>query len=99
MGEMVGKDVSQVVAKYGPPVNVYDTPDGRRAFQWRMENSYVTPTTTNLNVYNYGGMTTGYATTTGGYAGTEVCFYTLYATGSGKKWTVTGFEPPRAACE
>jgi len=104
MGEMVGKDISQVVAQYGPPANVYDAPNGQKAFQWRMENSYVMPTTTTFNGYGsnygYGSYVSGSATTTGGYLGTDICFYTLYAKASGKnRWTITGFEPPRAACE
>jgi hypothetical protein len=100
MGEMVGKDVSQVVAQYGPPVNSFDTPDGRRAFQWRMDNAVVMPTTTTANAYAYGNYATGTATTTGGYMGTNVCWYTLYAKKNGKTgWIITGFEPPRLDCE
>lgn len=100
MEGMIGKDVSQVVAQYGPPVNAFDTPDGRRAFQWRMENAVIMPTTTTASAYGYGNYATGTAMTTGGYMGTEVCFYTLYTQKHGKTgWTITGFEKPRAACE
>ena len=100
MQNFVGKDVSQVVAQYGPPVNVYDAPDGRKAFQWQLNSAVVMPNTTTYNAYNNGNMTTGTATTSGGYLGTNTCFYTLYAVPAGEnRWTVTGFEPPRLACE
>lgn len=100
MGSMVGQDVTQVMAKYGPPVNSFDTPDGRKAFQWRMENSIIMPTTTTANVYGFGNYATGTATTTGGYLGNQVCFYTLYAQPApGGRMTVVGFEPPNAMCE
>lgn len=100
MNDMVGKDVSTVVARYGPPINEYDTPDGHRAFQWRMENAVVMPTTTNYSAYGSGSYMRGSAMTTGGYMGNEVCFYTLYTKPAGKnRWIVTGFEKPRLSCE
>ena len=87
------------MAQYGPPVNACDMPDGRRAFQWRMENAVVMPTTTNYTGYGYGNMVTGNAITTGGYMGATVCFRTLYAKGQGKQWAIVGFERPRLDCE
>lgn len=102
MSGFVGKDISAVVAQYGPPANAYDMPDGRRAFQWRIDKALVMPTTTTYqgygNSYGYGTSLTGTATTTGGYMGSRACFYTLYATGSGNRWTVAAYEPPRMGC-
>jgi hypothetical protein len=100
MGDFVGKDITQVMAQYGPPANSFDTPDGRKAFQWRMENAIIMPTTTTLSAYGYGNYATGTATTTGGYLGNQVCFYTLYAKPApGGHMAVVGFEPPNAMCE
>ncbi len=100
MGEMVGKDVTQIMAQYGPPANQFKMPDGREAFQWRIDNDYafVTPTTT--TAYQTGNMV--HATTTGGnlIAGSEQCYYTLYAEkNAARSYTVTGFEKPRFMCE
>ena len=102
MNGFVGKDVSQAVAQYGPPINAYDLPDGRRAFQWRIDKAMVMPTTTTFNGYGtnygYGTAVSGSAMTTGGYMGNKACFYTLYTKGSGNRWTVVGYEPPRPGC-
>ncbi len=96
MGELVGKDVTQVAIQYGPPVASYDLPDGRKAFQWRMDTAMMMPTTT--TVTGYGNTATAY--TTGGGISTSTCFYTLYAVpNAAKSFTVTGFEPPNAFCE
>ncbi len=99
MGGMVGQDVTQVVTRYGPPINVFDLPDGRRAFQWRTDDAIVMPTTTTYNAYGYGNMVSGSAMTTGGYLGSQTCFYTLYGKPNGKSWTIIGFEKPTLACE
>ncbi|MCB2128806.1 MAG: hypothetical protein KDE03_06935 [Rhodobacteraceae bacterium] len=100
MSGYVGRDVTDVVVKYGPPVNAFDLPDGRRAFQWRIDSSYAVPGVTNYSGYTYGGYTTGTATTSGGFFGSQTCFYTLYAKSTDqKRWTITGFEPPRLDCE
>jgi hypothetical protein len=100
MGEMVGKDISQIVAQYGPPANSFDTPDGRRAFQWRMNSDLIMPVTTTVTGQTYGAVTTANAVTSGGYLGSYTCFYTLYTQKNGPSgWTVVGFEKPTAMCE
>ena len=100
MGDLVGQYLNQVMIKYGPPVNVFDVRDGRRAFQWRMDQRIFFPQTTNYTGYTTGGVTTGTATTTGGYAGSYACFYTLYAKQHKlDSWVVVGFEKPNLECE
>lgn len=96
MEGLVGKDVSEVVVKYGPPINAFDMPNGQRAFQWRIEEDvFIPPTTT---VSTYGGVATAYSYGGGVYSNT--CFYTLYAKpNSAKSYTIVGFEPPRLDCE
>ena len=46
----VGKPIQSAMVDYGPPVNAFDMGDGRRAFQWVMNQTYIMPT----NVRNYG---------------------------------------------
>ena len=96
MDGLVGKDISEVVVQYGPPINQIEMPDGRTAFQWKMNSSYAMPTTT--NIYGYGNYAT--ATTYGGGIVSQSCYYTLYAAkNANNSYTVTGFEPPKMSCE
>ena len=47
MKQFIGKDVRYIAVEDGPPVNVFDMPDDRRAFQYYWGGgSYVVPTTT-----------------------------------------------------
>lgn len=87
-------------AQYGPPANAFVAPDGRKAFQWRMEDAIIVPTTTTASGYGFGNDATGTATTTGGYLGNQVCFYTLYAKPEpGHRMTIVGFEQPKLDCQ
>lgn len=100
MGGFVGKDLTEVQLQYGPPINVLDMPDGRKAFQWRFDSSMMMPTTTNYNAVASGNWVTGSATTYGGGILTTPCFYTLFAKpNQNKSYTVVGFQPPSIACE
>lgn len=100
MENFVGQDVSTAVLRYGPPVNVFDLPDGRRAFQWKMNSSYYVPQTTTFNAYGTGSYVSGSSTTTGGYAATQTCFYTIFGLpNTNDSYTITGFQKPRLACE
>ena len=107
MDEMVGKDIAEIQVKYGPPSHVMKMPDGRTAFQWRMDQSYVMPTNTTSyttgNVYGTSNAATYYGTTntqtSGGGVFAQTCFYTLYAQkNSRNSYTVTSFEPPTFDC-
>ena len=101
----VGGDVTNIVARYGPPVNAYDVPgERRRAFQWTMNNSYTSPTT----VHTTGsasqiGSTSWLSTTStvqGGRTSNWTCIYTVYAEPNASgSWTVVSFEPPPLQCE
>lgn len=96
----VGQDLTSVIGRYGPPMNVYDLPDGRRAFQWEINSTVLVPTTTNMSVVQSGWLTTGTAVTSGGGAFSNRCIYTLYAQPQGTNhWTIVGFERPRLGCE
>lgn len=100
MENLVGKDVTEVQLQYGPPVNVLDMPDGRKAFQWRFASTYMMPVTTSYTGVTNGNLTTGSAFTSGGGVFTTPCFYTLFARpNNNNSYTVVGFQPPTMDCE
>jgi hypothetical protein len=100
MENLVGKDVAEVQLQYGPPVNVIDMPDGRKAFQWRFDSTVVMPMTTSYTGVTNGNITTGSAFTSGGGIFSTPCFYTLFAQpNKNKSYTVVGFQPPTLDCE
>lgn len=107
MKDFVGKDISTVIAQRGPPSASFDMPDGRKAFQWTIDSSYVMPTYTTVTGSGYGtayGNTlvtnsTATAMTSGGGMLSQRCFYTLYGQkNQSNSYTVVGFEPPIPAC-
>lgn len=100
MEGFVGKDVSEVQLQYGPPINVLDMPDGRKAFQWRQDSAMLMPTTTHYTGYQSGNLINGSAYTSGGGLFTNTCFYTLFAkANANKSYTVVGFQKPTLDCE
>lgn len=78
----IGQDVREVMLDYGPPANAFDMGDGRRAFQWVMQNSYSTPTTASstarVNNYGYSTWVTTNTTITEGRTVNSKCVYTLF---------------------
>lgn len=110
MEGFVGQPLQVGIARYGPPAFVFDMPDGRRAFQWRMESQVAMPTTTygnvNTNIYappgSFASANTQYSQTTyGGNVLNQVCLYTMYArfNESQQAWIFEGFEKPSLACQ
>lgn len=103
----VGRSVPEAAVRYGPPTNVFDMPDGRRAFQWEMSSTYVTPrqSFTNVNVYAPPGSAyaSGTANTTsyGGNVINQRCLYTVYGRYDPalSTWMIVAFEKPSFACE
>lgn len=96
MAGYVGQDITDVMLDYGPPANVMELPDGRVAFQWTEEQSYTSPTTT--NVYGYGNYAT--ATTYGGTTSNWNCVYTFFAKPNPQgSHTVIGIKQPDLMCE
>lgn len=109
MDGFVGKPLQQVMVRYGPPANVFDMPDGRRAFQWNISSNYVVPGSsqsyTTANVYAPPGAfatvnATTYGTSTPGYVGQMDCLYTMYGQYDAvtKAWVLVGYEKPRLMC-
>lgn len=99
MGSYVGRDVTDVMLDYGPPAASFDMPDGRRAFQWNIDNTFYVPTTTSYTAVQSGGLVTGSATTTGGTYSNQ-CSYTFFAREEQPEtWTVVDFHRPKSMCE
>lgn len=105
MESYVGKPIQQAIIDRGPPDVVMDMPDGRRAFQWRIDSSVRMPTTTHgqANIYAPPGAFTNInynQTTYGGNVINTTCRYTMYATydEAQQTWIFVGFEKPRLDC-
>lgn len=105
MKGLVGKNIREAQLSYGPPINAFDMGDCRRAFQWKIDNSYTTPvyTTTTGNVAS-GGHPNWYtlnSITTGGQTFSTSSIYTLFAKPDpkNKSWIITGFKKPSSECE
>lgn len=103
MQGFVGQPIQQVALRYGPPSNVYDMPDGQRAFQWVRINSYTTPTQVNTtgSAFPIGNMVwySQNTTVTGGQPVRSECAYTLLARWNGDAWIVASFVEPRLLCQ
>ena len=97
----VGKSISEPILDYGPPANEMDLGNGRRAFQWQMQNSGVVPITnpSTTTVFGGGSYATAYSQTTNYVPFSKECFYTLTATRRGTDYIVDGYRKPRLGCE
>lgn len=105
MQGFVGQPLQQAMIKYGPPLNAFDMGDGRRAFQWVMNSTYVTPSyaTTTGNAYGIGNSVywTQNTQISGGQPINNRCAYTLFGrwSDSTNSWLIEGFEKPNLMCE
>lgn len=105
MNGFVGKPIQEVMVRYGQPNNAFDMGDGRRAFQWSMSNTYVTPvtSTTTGNAYAYGPSVAWTQNTqiSGGVPITNTCAYTMFGrwSGASNTWIMESFQKPKLACE
>lgn len=105
MGGYMGEPVQSAMVKYGPPQAAFDMGDGRRAFQWSMDQSYTTPTTVNnqgnANVYGNSVWWTEKTQISGGQTLNSTCNYTMYGrwSESANAWILESFEKPRLMCE
>ena len=105
MNGFVGQPLQQVMVKYGPPANAFDMGDGRRAFQWAISKTFVTPTnaSTTGNAYGYGNSVTWTQNTqiSGGVPITNSCMYTMYGrwNENTNTWIMAGYEKPKLMCQ
>lgn len=101
LSSYVGGSIEEPILDYGPPVNVLELSDGRRAYQWRIAQSGVVPMSSpsTATVYGSGGYATAYGTTTTYVPYSQDCTYTLTATRQGNQWIVDGYRQPSLMCE
>lgn len=96
-----GQDIQSVVLDQGPPANVEQLSDGRRAYQWTIEYTGTRPvvsnTTTNVQS-DVAGSTTANSTTTTYVPYTQRCLYTLIAAPQGNRWIVEGMRNSSPTC-
>lgn len=101
----VGREPEAVMARYGPPDNVFDMQDGRRAYQW-VEISEATSagseeTRTRLKRRGRHGAMERVTTTQINPASSQTkrCFYTMYAHRDAGRWIFQDFERPEFGCQ
>lgn len=99
MKRFVGSSVSEAYFAYGRPENVFDLPDGRRAFQFYWGGSKgVTPGHSNTRIT--GNNQFGYNVTTTGTPAmafeSKGCLVTLIARPSGNDFLVEEYRIPNA---
>lgn len=101
MESYVGKSVKEPILDYGPPANVVELEDGRRAYQWRLTQSGAMPMSspTYATVYAGGRVATAYGSTTTYVPYSQDCVYTLTARQQGGRWIVDGYRRPTLGCE
>ena len=90
----VGRPPEAVMARYGPPVDIRDLPDGRRAYQW-MEVETSTSGGTTTTTYEGGRRRTEYSPTT---TEEKRCFYTFYAHRTSQGWRIDSYGNPELGC-
>jgi hypothetical protein len=83
----VGRPIEDVLLEKGPPDNLMDMADGRRAYQWRraeMSGMPIwSPNMTSVAVIPY----------------STSCVDTVFASRQGLQWVVVGFHKPTLDCE
>ena len=97
----VGKSVTEPMLDYGRPTNVFDLPNGQRAFQWKMDVGGMMPMSTpsNSTIYGSGGWASVTTTSTTYVPYSNSCVYTLLGERSGKDWIIVDFRQPTMMCE
>ena len=105
MSSYIDKDIREVMVDYGAPSNAFDMGDGRRAFQWVMDDSYTTPTqsstTGSIQVAGNNAWVNSNTLITGGQTINSRCIYTMFARWNSvsQGWSVTDFRKPKFTCE
>ncbi len=103
MKQYISQDIREVVLDSGPPINVFDLTDGKRAFQFRWGGgSYVVPThTTTTGVVTAVGNNAWYSssslTTGGGVISSEGCIISYITSWDEARdaWIVTNYRIPK----
>lgn len=102
LDQYMGRPIVDPMLDFGRPDEVFDLPDGRRAFQWQVLREGRRPSPrpvigVGIGI-GHGGW--GHVTTVGtSYETfTRSCLYTLIGTRRGDDWIVTGQRKPAPGC-
>ena len=96
MKQSVGLPIEEAYMRHGRPVNEFDLPDGRRAFQFRVGGGTATlPQYGTATATTVGATTTVSTMTTPGMVHSEGCLTTLIAAKRGTGWVVEESRVPK----
>lgn len=99
MRSYVGRSPEDVMARYGPPFDVRDLPDGRRAYQWLDTATTTSGGSETTVVVNKRGRPPRTRTEVSPTTIEEKrCFYTLYAHRTPAGWRIDDFAKPVFGC-
>lgn len=96
----VGQPITEPILDYGPPTNVVELENGRRAYQWAIDSSGYIPITTPSTgtIYGSGGYATVTTTSTSYVPYSDRCIYTLIAVEQQDRWIVESYRDPSFMC-
>lgn len=97
----IGKPITEAILDNGPPTNIVELGDNRRAYQWDVTKAGIVPITAPSTTYVYGSGISATATITSTtYVPYEQrCIYTVTATKSESgEYIVDGFREPEFGC-
>jgi hypothetical protein len=99
----IGRTPQDVMARYGPPDNVFDMPDGRRAYQWLEVSESTSPGSEQTRtrwVEKRDGRRERVTTTeiSPPVSERKKCYYTMYAHRDRGDWIFDSFQQPEFGC-
>lgn len=93
----LGRSPEDVMARYGPPFDVRDLPDGRRAYQW-LETATTTSGGTETTIVDKHGRPRTRTEISPTTIEERRCFYTMYAHRTPAGWRIDDFAKPALGC-
>lgn len=97
MKSLVGEPIQSAQLEYGPPAQVLEMPDGRRAYQFRYGGGPVVlpgSSTTTVTTVGNTAFAQSYGTP-GAVVQTDGCLLTFFASPNGNAWIIDGIKVPR----
>ncbi|PVA11868.1 hypothetical protein DC366_02725 [Pelagivirga sediminicola] len=106
LDKYMGRPILDPMLDFGKPDEVFDLPDGRRAFQWKVEKNATRPSPkpvigvgVGIGRGRWGGGWSQVTTVGTSYESyTKTCVYTLIGNRRGDTWIVTGQRRPAPGC-
>lgn len=102
LDKYVGRSITDPMLDFGKPDEVFDLPNGQRAFQWEVQKEGLRPAprpVIGVGIGYGGGLWSNVTTVGTTYVPyTKSCRYTLIGARSGKDWIVTDARQPAPGC-